>query len=188
MSVNLRDLARLVEESHTTPIVLTLTSGQVSAVEIYIVDPAHEEEPWYDKVSLRGNKFIINMSHAQAFEMIHDASNSADEGDGQTPDRGALAALSSLHSKLKAATGRAVSKPTKVAPSKLKTLRNWVYQAVNKPGANKAMLLLNAEDYKTWASEDGKDPNSSSFELSTANGPLKVYPSADVRPNEFKLR
>lgn len=132
MSVDLRELVRLFEETNA-PIVLTLSPAQVSAVEIYIVDDAHEEEPWYDKVVLRGNKLILNMTYDQASEMFADANNSADSGDGKKPDRGAVTALNTLRDKLRVATGQAPTKPQKVKTSKLKTLRNWIYQAINKP-------------------------------------------------------
>lgn len=188
MSVNLRDLARLVEETNASPIVLTLTSPQISAVEIYVLDDAHEEEPWYGKTVLRDKKLTLNMTYREAVDMFIDVSNSADAGDGSTPDREAARAIDGILSKLKTATGQAVPKQTRTkTTSKLKTLRSWIMQAVNKPGTART-ILLNPSDYKTWAGEDGKSPDSPYFTLSTANGELQVYPSHDVRPNEYKLR
>ncbi len=185
--MNLRELIGLLESSQSSAITITLTPAQRSAVEIYIVDPAHEEEPWYEKVSLRGNKLTLDLSYQEAVDLIIDAANSADAGDGHTPDRKARTALENLIPKLRVATGQAVSKPKKATPSKLKTLRSWILQAVNKPGVNKD-ILLNPEDYKTWAAEDGKDPESPFITLSTSNGSLKIYPEDHVRSNEFKLR
>jgi hypothetical protein len=169
-------------------IVLALSPAQTSAVEIYLLDDAHEEEFWFGKISLKGHKLTINMSREDALEMFLDAINSADAGDGRNPDSVSVKSLSALHSKLRTGMNTATSKTTKAAKtangSKLKSLRkNILDRHGNRTGA---IILLNPADYRTWASEDGKNPEGASFEIQLRGNTLKFYPNDSVRPNEYK--
>lgn len=76
-----------------------LSPAQQSAVEIYVTDPAHAED--YPDVSLRGSVLTIEGSFDRAGEILIEAANSADVGDGTTPDRGSRKALENVYEKLK---------------------------------------------------------------------------------------
>lgn len=78
---------------------IKLTPGQRSAVEIYVTDPAHAED--FPEASLQGSILRIDSSIDRAAEILIEASNSADVGDGKTPDRGAVKALSNVLGKLR---------------------------------------------------------------------------------------
>lgn len=81
-------------------IVLKLSPVQRDAVEIYVTDPAHQED--YSEATLRGSVLVIDASVDRAAEILIEAANSADVGDGETADRGARKALENVHAKLKA--------------------------------------------------------------------------------------
>ena len=78
---------------------LKLTPGQRSAVEIYVTDPAHAED--FPEASLHGSVLRFDSSADRAGEILIEAVNSADVGDGRTPDRGAVKALSNVFDKLR---------------------------------------------------------------------------------------
>lgn len=78
---------------------LKLTPAQRSAVEIYIVDPAHEED--YPEASLDGSLLHFDSSYDRAVDILIDASNSADVGDGDKRDVGAVKALDNVMDKLR---------------------------------------------------------------------------------------
>ncbi len=78
---------------------LKLTPGQRSAVEIYVTDPAHAED--FHEASLHGSVLRFDSSAVRAAEILIEAVNSADVGDGKTPDRGAVKALDNVLDKLR---------------------------------------------------------------------------------------
>ena len=78
---------------------IKLTPGQRSAVEIYVTDPAHAED--FPEASLDGSILHFDSSVDRAVEILIEAINSADVGDGRTPDRGAVKALSNVLDKLR---------------------------------------------------------------------------------------
>ena len=78
---------------------IKLTPGQRSAVEIYVTDPAHAED--FPEASLDGSVLRFDSSTGRAAEILIEAVNSADVGDGRTPDRGAVKALSNVLDKLR---------------------------------------------------------------------------------------
>ena len=78
---------------------IKLTPGQRSAVEIYVTDPVHADD--FPEVSLDGSILRFDSSADRAAEILIEAVNSADVGDGRTPDRGAVKALSNVLDKLR---------------------------------------------------------------------------------------
>ena len=78
---------------------IKLSPAQRSAVEIYVTDPAHAED--FPDASLEGSLLRFDSSYDRAAEILIEASNSADVGDGTTPDRGAVKALSNVLDKLR---------------------------------------------------------------------------------------
>lgn len=76
-----------------------LTPAQRSAVEIYITDPAHADD--YPEASLHGSILQFDSSYHRAADILIEASNSADVGDGRTRDHGAVKALSNVLGKLR---------------------------------------------------------------------------------------
>ena len=78
---------------------LKLTPAQQSAVEIYITDPAHEED--YPEARLDGAFLHFDSTYDRAVDILIDASNSADVGDGQKRDVGAVKALDNVLGKLR---------------------------------------------------------------------------------------
>lgn len=76
-----------------------LTPGQRSAVQIYVADPAHAED--FPEASLHGLILRFDSDADRAAEILIEAVNSADVGDGRTPDRGAVKALSNVLEKLR---------------------------------------------------------------------------------------
>lgn len=78
---------------------IKLTPGQRSAVEIYVTDPAHVED--FPEAALDGSILRLDSSVDRAAEILIEAVNSADVGDGRTPDRGAVKALSNVLDKLR---------------------------------------------------------------------------------------
>ena len=71
---------------------IKLTPGQRSAVEIYVTDPAHASD--FPEASLHGPILRLDSSIDRAAEILIEAVNSADVGDGRKFDRGAVSALS----------------------------------------------------------------------------------------------
>jgi hypothetical protein len=80
-------------------VIIKLTSAQRSAVEIYVTDPAHVED--YPEATLHGSTLRFDSSADRAAEILIAAINSADVGDGRTPDRGASKALTNVLDKLR---------------------------------------------------------------------------------------
>ena len=78
---------------------IKLTPAQRSAVEIYITDPAHEDD--YPEASLDGSLLHFDSSYDRAVDILIDASNSADVGDGKKRDVGAVKALDNVMDKLR---------------------------------------------------------------------------------------
>lgn len=78
---------------------IKLTPGQRSAIEIYVTDPAHVED--FPEASLHGSVLRFDSSADRAAEILIEAVNSADVGDGKMPDRGAVKALSNVLDKLR---------------------------------------------------------------------------------------
>lgn len=78
---------------------IKLTPGQRSAVEIYVTDPAHAED--FPEASLHGSILSFDSSIDRASGILIEAVNSADVGDGRTPDHGAVKALSNVLDKLR---------------------------------------------------------------------------------------
>jgi len=78
---------------------IKLTPAQRSAVEIYVTDPAHAED--YPEASLHGSLLLFDSSYERAVDILIDASNRADVGDGRTPDHGAVRALDNVMGKLR---------------------------------------------------------------------------------------
>ena len=78
---------------------IKLTPGQRSAVEIYVTDPAHEDD--FPEASLHGSVLRFDSSVERAREILIEAVNSADVGDGKRPDHGAVKALSNVLDKLR---------------------------------------------------------------------------------------
>ena len=78
---------------------IKLTPGQRSAVEIYVTDPAHAED--FPEASLDGSLLHFDSSADRAAEIMIEAVNSADVGDGRTSDRGASKALNNVIDKLR---------------------------------------------------------------------------------------
>lgn len=86
---------------------LKLTAAQRSAVEIYVTDPAHADD--YPEASLapapswhsKSRTLVLACDVERARDILIDACNSADAGDGRAPDRGAALALSNLTFKLR---------------------------------------------------------------------------------------
>ena len=76
-----------------------LTPGQRSAVKIYVTDPAHEED--FPEASLEGSTLRFDSSIDRAAEILIEGINSADVGDGRTPDAGARKALENVYAKLR---------------------------------------------------------------------------------------
>ena len=76
-----------------------LSPAQRSAIEIYVTDPAHTED--FPEASLHGSVLSFDSSVDRAAEILIEAVNSADVGDGRTPDRGAVKALSNVLDKLR---------------------------------------------------------------------------------------
>jgi hypothetical protein len=80
-------------------VTVKLSPAQRAAVEIYVTDPAHEED--YPEATLRGSMLFLDASIERAAEILIEAANSADVGDGETADRGARTALENVYAKLK---------------------------------------------------------------------------------------
>jgi hypothetical protein len=80
-----------------------LTPAQRSAVEIYITDPAHADD--FPEASLHASILRLDSGVDRAAEILIEAANSADVGDGRNPDRGAVKALSNVLDKLRAQRG-----------------------------------------------------------------------------------
>ena len=78
---------------------IKLTPAQRSAIEIYVTDPAHEDD--YPEASLDGSLLHFDSSYDRAVDILIDASNSADVGDGRTRDVGAVKALDNVLGKLR---------------------------------------------------------------------------------------
>jgi len=78
---------------------LKLTPSQRSAVEIYITDPAQADD--FPEAALHGSLLHFDSSRDRAASILIEALNSADVGDGRTPDRGAVKALSNVLDKLR---------------------------------------------------------------------------------------
>lgn len=78
---------------------IKLTPAQRSAIEIYVMDPAHAED--FPEVSLHGSILQFDSSYERASEILVEASNSADFGDGRTRDHGAVRALDGVIKKLR---------------------------------------------------------------------------------------
>jgi len=78
---------------------IPLTSAQRSAVEIYITDPVHAED--YPEAILHGSLLVIESSYERAADILIEASNSADVGDNQRRDLGAVKALDNVLVKLR---------------------------------------------------------------------------------------
>ena len=78
---------------------IKLTPGQCSAVEIYVTDPAHAED--FPEAALHGSVLRFDSSVDRAREILIEAVNSADVGDGRTSDRGAVKALNNVLDKLR---------------------------------------------------------------------------------------
>ena len=78
---------------------IKLTPGQRSAVEIYVTDPAHGED--FPEASLHGSILRFDSSVDRAADILIEASNSADVGDGRKSDHGAVKALSNVLDKLR---------------------------------------------------------------------------------------
>jgi hypothetical protein len=78
---------------------LKLTPSQRSAVEIYITDPAHADD--FPEAALHGSLLHFDSSLDRAASILIEAINDADVGDGRTPDRGAVKALSNVLDKLR---------------------------------------------------------------------------------------
>ena len=78
---------------------IKLTPGQRSAVEIYVTDPAHAED--FPEASLHGSVLRFDSSVDRAAKILIEAVNSADVGDGRTPDRGAVKGISNVLEKLR---------------------------------------------------------------------------------------
>jgi hypothetical protein len=80
-------------------LILNLTPAQRSAVEIYVTDPAHADD--FPEASLQGSVLSIDGSPDRAAEILIEAANSADVGDGRTPDKGSRKALEGVYAKLR---------------------------------------------------------------------------------------
>ena len=78
---------------------IKLTPAQRSAIEIYVTDPAHEDD--YPEASLDGLLVHFDSSYDRAVDILIDASNSADVGDGIKRDVGAVKALDNVMDKLR---------------------------------------------------------------------------------------
>ena len=78
---------------------IKLTPAQRSAVEIYVTDPAHEDD--FPEASLHGSMLVIDGTYERASDILIDASNSADVGDGKRSDHGAVKALGNVIEKLR---------------------------------------------------------------------------------------
>ena len=78
---------------------IKLTPAQRSAIEIYVTDPAHEDD--YPEASLDGSLLHFDSSYDRAVDILIDASNSADVGDGKKRDVGAVKALDNVMDKLR---------------------------------------------------------------------------------------
>jgi len=78
---------------------IKLSPGQRSAVEIYVTDPAHAED--FPAAVLHGSVLRFDSSVDRARTILIEAVNSADVGDGRTPDRGAVKALNNVLDKLR---------------------------------------------------------------------------------------
>ena len=78
---------------------IKLTSGQRSAVEIYVTDPAHADD--FPEASLHGSILTFDSSYDRAADILIEASNSADVGDNRTRDVGAVKALDNVLAKLR---------------------------------------------------------------------------------------
>lgn len=77
-----------------------LTPAQRSAVGIYVIESnACEDEP-IAGITMHGGTLTMDMSADAAREILIDAINSADVGDGTTSDRGARTALENVLRKL----------------------------------------------------------------------------------------
>jgi hypothetical protein len=76
-----------------------LTPGQRSAVEIYVTNPAHAED--FPEASLHGSLLHFDSGVTRAVEILIEAINSADVGDGHTRDQGAVKALINVLDKLR---------------------------------------------------------------------------------------
>lgn len=75
-----------------------LTPAQVAAVQLYVLEDAHEDERAH--FSLVGRTLSWTCSTDDAYAMITDAANSADVGDNVTADRGSSTALSNVARKI----------------------------------------------------------------------------------------
>ena len=78
---------------------IKLTPAQKSAIEIYVTDPAHEDD--YPEASLDGSLLHFDSTYNRAVDILIDASNSADVGDGRKRDVGAVKALDNVMDKLR---------------------------------------------------------------------------------------
>lgn len=79
-------------------VTVKLTPAQRGAAEVYLADPAHAHD--FPEVSLDGTILLIDATASRAAEILIEAINSADVGDGRTPDRGAVKALTNVLEKL----------------------------------------------------------------------------------------
>lgn len=79
---------------------IKLTAAQASAVGIYVVSASECGDERLTCLALRGRTLTVSSVDA-AREVLIDACNSADAGDGVTPDRGAVAALERVVTKLR---------------------------------------------------------------------------------------
>jgi len=78
---------------------LKLTPAQRSAVGTYITESIHEED--YPEASLHGSILTFNSTYERAADILIEASNSADVGDGHRSDARARKALDNVSDKLR---------------------------------------------------------------------------------------
>lgn len=176
--VGLIELVTLLAEELTDPLILPLSPAQLSAVEIYILDDAHEEEPWYDKVHLVGSKLVIKMDKSAAIDMLNDASNSANEGDGKHPDRGAVTALSTLKSKIAGSVRKKIVSIVKPIDSLKNKVSKAIKDIINDPEIDprkELVIGLNPLDYTAWVESDKKDPTVIKSRTYLKKGKLGYY-------------
>ncbi len=90
---------------NATAIKLTLTPAQCSAVGIYIVSTNEclDEDERIAGIILNGRTLTLDMTADVARDLLMESINSADVGDGRTPDRGSRLALENVMSKLRTA-------------------------------------------------------------------------------------
>jgi hypothetical protein len=80
---------------------IKLSPAQQSAVEIYVTDSARAED--FPEARRHGSLLSIDSSFDRAAEILIEAANSADVGDGGTSDKGGRRALEGVYEKLKKA-------------------------------------------------------------------------------------